>query len=156
MARATSFNWELHISENATDVIYPSSLGEFGEGEEGRLDVADGDRKYKIRDQIYDIGEVECTILIKDDFRELTLMDRWASSGLSRPVWLVAKGAGKDNVGSGRVTTMTYLLTNCQCAMGKKNAFDRQSKTHESKKYFLIPEEIELVTTHFNDAQALT
>ena len=147
MARAVSWNWELHFDNAHTSVIYPTSVGEFGEGEEGRIDVADGDRKYKIRDQIYAINEIEITILIKNDRREYDLMQEWCMKGATRNMWLVAKGAGRDTAsgGTGREEKMRFLLGNCQCAMGKKSAFDRQSKTFDSKKYFLIPETVEEV-----------
>lgn len=145
MGRAVSWNWELHFDDQHSNIIRPTSLGEFGEGEEGRIEVADGDRKYKIRDQIYAIDEIEITILVKSDRIEYDLMQAWCTSGETKNVWLVAKGAGRDvdSGGSGREEVMRFLLGNCQCAMGKKNAFDRQAKTFDTKKYFLIPETVE-------------
>lgn len=149
MARAVSWNWELQFGGtqggSVTNVVYPTSLGEFSEGEEGRIDVADGDRKYKIRDQIYSIDEIEIAVLIKNDRREYDALWNWANSGTTQDAWLVAKGAGRDqnSGGGGREERMVFLLTNCQCAMGKKSAFDRQSKTFETRKFFLIPEDIQ-------------
>ena len=150
--RAVSWNWELQFGGtqggSVTVVVYPTSLGEFGEGEEGRIDVADGDRKYKIRDQIYAIDEIEITVLIKNDRYEYDALWGWADSGDTQDAWLVAKGAGRDvssGVG-GREERMVFLLSQCQCAMGKKSAFDRQSKTFETRKFFLIPEDIQEIS----------
>ena len=146
--RAVSWNWELQFGGGqgkSSVVVYPTSLGEFSEGEEGRIDVADGDRKYKIRDQIYAIDEIEITVLIKNDRYEYDALWGWANSGGTQDAWLVAKGAGRDvdsGVG-GREERMVFLLSQCQCAMGKKSAFDRQSKTFETRKFFLIPEDVQ-------------
>jgi len=152
MGRAVSWNWELQFGgtqgDSAVSTVYPTSLGEFSEGEEGRIDVADGDRKYKIRDQIYAIDEIEITVLIKDKREEYDALWDWANRGDTQDAWLVAKGAGRDtdSGGGGRQERMVFLLSNCQCAMGKKSAFDRQSKTFETRKFFLIPEDIEEVS----------
>jgi hypothetical protein len=62
MGRANSWNVELHIGQN---IIHPLEVGEMGEGEEGRIKVADGSRAYQVRDQIFDIGEIPITILLK-------------------------------------------------------------------------------------------
>lgn len=149
MGRAVSWNWEVQLSDNPADWIYPSSLGEMGEGEEGRIDVADGDRKYKIRDQIYAVDEVQVTILMRTDRREYNLLRDWSRSGATKAaVYVVAKGAGKDapasgGTGAGREEMMIFVLKQCQCAMGKKSAFDRQSKAFDTMTFFLIPEDIE-------------
>jgi len=151
MGRAVSWNWELQFGgtqgDSAVSTVYPTSLGEFSEGEEGRIDVADGDRKYKIRDQIYAIDEIEITVLIKNDRYEYDALWGWADSGGTQDAWLVAKGAGRDAPGGGgREERMVFLLSQCQCAMGKKSAFDRQSKTFETRKFFLIPEDIQEIS----------
>lgn len=157
MSRALSMNFEIQIEPgNPATYIYPSSIGEFSEGEEGRIDVADGDRKYKIRDQIYDMGEVPFTILLRKDRREYNLLQNWAKAvgdeAVKASVYIVGRGAGKDdmspaddglNTGSNREEVFVFELSNCECAIGKKSAFDRQSKTFDSKNYVLIPTEIE-------------
>ena len=148
MARAQSYNYEIQLSADPSDWIFPASIGEFSEGEEGRIKIADGDRAYQIRDQIYDIGEIEIVIYIKDDKREYNLMQEWCTTGDARDIWIVARGAGRDveSGGDGRVETMRFLLRNTECAMGKKSAFDRNGKTYDSKRYMLIPEFVEDVS----------
>lgn len=147
MARATSYNYEIRIGDDITNTIYPASISEFGEGEEGRIKVADGDRKYNIRDQIYDIGEIEVVIYMKDDLREYNIMQAWCADTVNpvRDVWIIGRGAGKDveSGGSGRVETTKWLCVNCECAMGKKSGFDRNGKTYDSKRYYIIPEIVE-------------
>lgn len=135
MARAVSWNWELHIDNN---IIHPLEIGEFGEGEEGRIKVADGSRKYSIRDQIFDIGEIEVTILITKDRYEYDLMQNWSLSGETRTVFLVARNSARE-------ATMTYRLCNTDLAMGRHNAFNRNSKEADTKKYWMIPEYVEEV-----------
>ncbi len=132
MSRAQSYNWELDIDGKTIHVL---SLGEFSEGEEGRIEVADGERKYKIRDQIFNVDEIETTILIKKDKYEYNIMQNFVKSGEPRDVFAIAR----DSLGTAQ---LTYLYKNCDCAFGKKSAFDRKSKTEETKKYFLIPEDI--------------
>lgn len=133
MARAVSWNWELEVDGQT---IHPLEIGEFGEGEEGRIEVADGDRKYKIRDQIYNIDEITLTILIKMDRYYYNIMQDWCVSGATKNVFLIARDSAK-------VAQMTLLCTNTQLAMGKHNAFNRQSKEADKKKYFMIPEYVE-------------
>lgn len=135
MARAVSWNWELQVNN---DVIHPLELGEFGEGEEGRIEVADGDRKYKIRDQIFNIDEIMVTILIKKDRYYYDVMQDWCMSGETRNVFLVARDSAHE-------AQMTLLLSNCDCAMGKHNAFNRASKEADKKTYYLIPDYVEEV-----------
>ena len=150
MARATSYNWEIQLSADPNDWVFPASIGEFGPGEEGRIKVSDGDRSYQIRDQIYDIGEIEVVIYIKEDKREYALMEAWCNdlTNPARDIWLVARGAGRDidSGGDGREETMRFLLRNTECAMGKMSAFDRNAKTFDSKRYMLLPEFVEDVT----------
>lgn len=129
MPRGTSYNWELQIYGQTIHLL---TLGEFGEGEEGRIKTADGRRKYSIRDQIFDLGEIECTILIQRSRFYYNLMQRWCLSGDILDAFLI----GRDAAGN---AMMTYLLSECECAMGKKNEFDRKSKKEDTKKYFLLP-----------------
>lgn len=129
MSRATSYNWELVVDGFTIHLL---ELGEFGEGEEGRIEVADGDRKYRIRDQIFDIGEIEITILITRRREYYDVLQRWCLSGETKNVFLI----GRD---SAHVPMMTFLLTDTDIAMGKKNAFNRQSKEADKKKYWLLP-----------------
>jgi hypothetical protein len=143
MGRAVSWNWEVWVAEGAENYIYPVEVGEFGEGEEGRIEVADGDRKYKIKDQIYNIDEIELTILLRHkDWREYDLLQGWADDGTVKDVWLVARGNGRDvsSGGTGRNISMKYLLQNTQCAQGKHQGFNRKNKEEDRKKFFLIPE----------------
>lgn len=138
MARATSFNYEIEMADGR--VIHPLKIAEFSEGEEGRIDVADGSRKYKVRDQIFDIGEIEITILVTKDRYEYEIMQQWVTSGLIQDVYII----GRDASGIAR---LTWLLTNCDTAMGKKNEFDRNSKAVDTKKYFLLPEYVEEIVS---------
>jgi hypothetical protein len=136
MARAVSWNWKIVVDGKD---VHPLELGEFGEGEEGRIEVADGDRKYKIRDQIFNIDEIEVTILIKKDRYYYQIMQDWCLSGQTKNVYLVAL----DSV---HVPQMTFLLSNTDLAMGKHNAFNRQNKEADKKKYFMIPDFVEEIT----------
>ncbi|MCP4648815.1 MAG: hypothetical protein GY853_01865 [PVC group bacterium] len=147
MGRPQSYNYEIQIGSSAAAVVYPASIGEFGEGEEGRIDVADGDRRYKIRDQIYDIGEIEVVVYLKADMREVNLMDRWAISGDSETVYIRARGEGRDDPSTGvpvggRTIMAEWELTDVECAMGKKSPFDRNSKAVDTKRYTLLPTEV--------------
>lgn len=137
MTRAVSWNWEIQV-DNVT--IYPSQIGEFGEGEEGRIKVADGDRKYNIRDQIFDIDEIPLTVLKRagvtaPDIQYTTLQD-WCLSGGTKDVYLIARDAGKNE-------RMKFLCSNTQLAMGKLSQFDRKGKTELTKKFHMIPEDVE-------------
>ncbi len=134
MGRATSLNYEIHFPGG--DVIEPSKLGEFGEGEEGRVDVADGNRKYKVPDNIYDIGETEVTILITRDRYEYKIMQAWTIDRVIQDV--VVKGV--DSAGN---VEIAWRFKNCALAMGKKSEFDRDSKAIDKKTYFLCPEYID-------------
>jgi len=159
MSRAVSLNYEIQLPEGPAYWIYPTSLGEFSEGEEGRIDVADGDRKYKIRDQIYAIDEIPFTILLRKDRREYNILQAWCKAvgdlAIKDPVYIVGRGAGRDGMSpaddnlttsSGREIVIKFELSNCECAMGKKSAFDRQSKTFDTMTYYLVPTDIEDVT----------
>jgi hypothetical protein len=138
MARATSLNAEIVI-DGVTEPIYPLEISEVGEGEEGRLDVADGGRKYKVRDQIFDIGEVAVTILFTRDRSEYDVMQEWCISGAVRDAYINYR----DSAGNIR---LQYALYNCECAMGKFHGFNRNSKEVDTKKYVLLPTEIEDIT----------
>jgi hypothetical protein len=132
MARAQSYNWEIEIGGSP---IYPLSISEFSEGEEGRIEVADGSRKYKIRDNIFTVDEVEVKILLKNDRIEYDVLQEFVKSGKAKDVFIT----GRDATGTGR---FTYLFSNCECTYGKKSGFDRKGKAEETKSYFLIPEDI--------------
>lgn len=142
MSRATSYNWEIVVNGNT---IHPLEISEFSEGEEGRIETADGggmgmgpgiSRKYKVKDQVFNIGEIEITILIQRQRAYYEILQAWVLTGGIYDVFLIARdSAGGDQ--------MTFLLTNCECAMGKKNAFSRTGKAVDTKKYYLIPEFVE-------------
>ena len=156
MARGTSYNYALLFDDGM--LIHPSKIGEIGEGEEGRIDVTDGSRKYKVRDQIFDIGEIEITILLTESRfpgsrlseegidgdgnpviqqaqTEYNYLQAWSRNGGVRDVSIV----GLDVAGN---VKRTWVCDNCELAMGKKNDFDRDSKAVDTKKYFLLPESI--------------
>ena len=135
MARASSLNVEIVIDGK---VIYPLEVSEIGEGEEGRIKVADGSRAYQVRDQIFDIGEVAVTILFTKDRYEYEIMQDWCMSGAVKDIYVIYRDSAKN-------ARLTYLLTNTECAMGKKNAFNRNSKEVDTKKYTMLPEFIEEV-----------
>lgn len=155
MARASSWNAEIILGSN-NYTIYPSEVGEIGEGSEGRIKVADGDRAYQVRDQIFDIGEIEVTILMTDNGlqigttagsvqsatgqSEYNIMQDWCTSGrVEEVVYVIYRD-------SARVNKLQYTLTNVQCAMGKKNAFNRNGKEVDTHKYVMLPELIEDTT----------
>lgn len=155
MARASSWNVEIILGSNGY-TIYPAEIGEIGEGEEGRIKVADGDRAYQVRDQIFDIGEVPFTILLTDTglqiapvarsvqssvgISEYSIVQEWCTSGrVEEAVYVIYRD-------SARVNKLQYTLTNVQCAMGKKNAFNRNGKEVDTHKYVMLPELIEDTT----------
>ena len=156
MSRITSYNLALLFDDGF--LIHPKTIGEFGEGEEGRIDVADGSRKYKVRDQIFDIGEIELEIYIAEDsfaastykkdgedadgnvivsppWTEYTYFQDWVANGGSKDLSIVALDV------SGKIKR-EWRCTGCELAMGKKNAFDRGSKSEDTKKYFLLPSNV--------------
>lgn len=133
MGRATSLNIEIIIGD-AT--VHPMTFGEFSEGDEGRIDVSDGENKYKIRDQIFAIEEVETEIYIHDDKVDYKVMQDYVKSRSPKDVYIIFRD------GNG-VKQLEYLFGECDCAFGKKNAFDRNSKAADSKKYILVPKSIE-------------
>jgi hypothetical protein len=144
MARGTSWNFELEVPGPNGGVVYPAEIGEWGAGEEGRIEVADGDRKYKIRDQIFNIDEIPITIYVRKDYdqpgSEYQIMENWCNSGLAKDVVLKARGAGRD---PNRSLELQAICYNCELAMGKHSAFNRGSKTVDTKHYFMIPEFVE-------------
>jgi len=139
MARAVSWNWNLEVTGPNGGLIFPLEVGEFGPGEEGRIEVADGDRKYKIADQIMNIDEIPITILIKKDLYEYDIMEKWAERRDSddgiKDVYLYMR----DSAG---VAQLTFILGECQCARAKFTAFNRKSKDELRHKYILIPEDV--------------
>ncbi len=132
MGRATSLNLEVQVNGKT---IHPMTFGEFSEGDEGRIEVSDGDVKYKIRDQIFAIDEVEMEIYIHDDKAAYDLCQTLVKSRAPQDVYIIFR----DGQG---VAQLTYLFENCDFAFGKKNAFDRNSKAADTKKYVLVPKNI--------------
>jgi hypothetical protein len=130
MARAYSLNWELQIDGQ---IIHPLEIGEFGEGEEGRIKVADGSRKYSVRDQIFDIGEIPVTILMTRDRYEYDIMQAWSTSGVVKETVILRGRDGQRNA------MITYILSDVELAMGQHNAFNRDSKEVDKKKYVMLP-----------------
>ncbi len=132
-ARAQSWNVELKIG---ADVVYVQTLGEVSEGEEGRIEVTDGNRKYRIGDQIFDVGEIAVSVLVKNknENREHDVMEAFAK-GAPRDVFAI----WRDSQG---VAQLTYLLANCGLQRGRKNAFDRKSKAEDTHTYTLTPEDV--------------
>lgn len=131
MSRAQSYNWEISIDDETT--IYPKTIAEFSEGEEGRIEVVDGNRKYKISDQIGMVDEVEIDVLIKKDLAEVKALESLQSG--TRDIFVI----GRDGAGN---EALAYLFANCGVTKGKKSAFDRSSKAEETMKFFLTPESI--------------
>lgn len=135
-ARAQAWNWEVDLGGG--QIIPVQKLGEFSEGgEEGRIEVVDGNKRYKIGDQIYMIDEIETSILVKNKGErfEYEAMKSFSESSIPRDVFAIARD-GEGN------PQMTYLFKNTRLARGKKSAFDRKSKTEELHTYFLLPEDI--------------
>lgn len=136
VGRAQAWNWEIDLGGGS--VIPVLKLGEFSEGgEEGRIDVVDGSKKYKIGDQIYQINEIEVTILIKNSSErpEYDAMKLFSEQTKPRDIFVTARdGEGKAQ--------MTFVFTNCRLAKGKKSAFDRESKKQETHTFFLLPDDI--------------
>lgn len=139
VGRAQAWNWELSIG--AAIPINVQKLGEFSAGgEEGRIEVVDGSKKYKIGDQIYSVDEVETSILVKNkgERPEYDAMIEYAQSSKPRDIFAIARD-GEGNV------QMTYLFSNCRLAKGKKSAFDRKGKAEETHTFFLLPSDIDEV-----------
>jgi hypothetical protein len=132
MSRAMSLNWEYEINGRT---IYPLTLGEFSKGQDGLIEVADGEVKYKIPDQIKTIEEVETSILIKDDKEYYNAMEEFVESGESRDIYVIGRNSKREAV-------MTFLFVETRCSHGKKSGFDRKSKSEETKSYFLMPSDI--------------
>lgn len=142
MARVISYNWHLEIPAPNGGTIHPVEIGEFGPGEEGRIEVADGTRKYKIADQIFSVDEIPVTINMKKDRYEYDIMEAWAerldSDEGQKDIYLHMT----DSAG---VSQLIFLLGNCQCARAKFTPFNRKSKDELRSRYILIPEEVEEV-----------
>lgn len=139
MSRIQSWNWHLEIGVGSQ--VHPVSLGEFGEGDEGRIEVADGSRKYRIRDNIWDIGEIECILYLRDDSlqpnSEYLRMEALCNNNVATDIYIVATDiTGLSN------EKMVWLCKQCEVTKGKKNAFDRNSKAADTVKYFILPQEV--------------
>jgi hypothetical protein len=65
-------------------------------------------------------------------------MQDWCTSGRIQDVYLVFRDSAK-------VAQLTYRLQNCELAMGKKNAFNRNSKEVDTKKYVMLPDYVDEV-----------
>lgn len=130
--RATSYNVEIQVGN---DTVHPMTFGEFSEGDEGRIEVSDGDVKYKIRDQIFAIEEVEIGIYIADDKKDYNVMQAFVKERKPKDIFIVFR----DGQG---VAQLTFLFGACDCAFGKKNAFDRNSKSADTKMYYLAPKSV--------------
>jgi len=128
-------SWNIEVDMPSGHTLKPLTFGEFGEGEEGRIDVADGEKKYKVRDQILSVDEVMMTILIKRD--KIDYRECQDASVQEAANWFVRF------VDPQKVTQLTFLFKNVELVKGKKNAFDRNSKAVDTKSYILLPEDIE-------------
>jgi len=144
MARMVSWNYHLEIDEGVT--IQPKTLSEFGEGDEGRVEAADGTRKYKVRDNIWDIGEIEVEIYLRDDWSspesEFMRMEQWCNNNQIKDIYII----GTDITG-GDNEKIVWHCAECELAKGKKNAFDRNGKEVDCVKYYILPQYVELVGT---------
>lgn len=140
MARMMSLNFHLEIADGVE--VHPKTLGEFGEGDEGRIEAADGNRKYRVRDNIWDIGEIETEIYLRDNWShpesEFSRMESWCNNNEIRDIYIV----GTDITTNQKIA---WLLSQCELAKGKKNGFDRNSKEVDSVKYYILPQSVELI-----------
>ena len=139
MARAVSWNW--HIELEDTSEIHAKTIAGFGSGEEGRIEVSDGSRKYRIRDNIFDVGEIPVTIYLRDNYAdpnsEYSKMENWTNNNIVQDIFIVAT----DITGSG--AKMKWQATECELAKGKKNDFDRNAKEADTMSYVILPREVE-------------
>jgi hypothetical protein len=135
--RNLSLNYEIQVDGKT---YYPISVAEFApDGEEGRIEVADGGVKYKIRDGIRVMDEVEVVFPLRQTQNaDIDAFNQWVSSGATKDVFVV----GKD--GEQRVKEK-FLFADCECSSGKKSGFDRKSKAESTRKYYLLPREISSV-----------
>lgn len=131
MARATSYDWEIDIDGQ---IIYPNKIGELG-GEEGKIEVVDGESGYSIRDQVIKFSEISVEIDITDDRSQFDIMEKFVKDRRPRDVFIV----GRDGNGTSK---MTFLLEDCDCVSMNKSEFDRTSKTADIKTYELLPRKI--------------
>lgn len=150
MSRMVS--WNYHLEVNGFE-IHPRTLGEFGEGDEGRVDAADGTRKYKVRDNIWDIGEIEVTIYLREKYAtansEFLIMEAWCANNELYDVYII----GTDITGVG-TEKIIWLCSQCELAKGKKNGFDRNSKEVDYVKYYILPQNVERVNASVTVAQS--
>jgi len=132
MARAQSLNWEIEVKGKT---VHPLTLGEFSEGIEGEIEVADGNEAYTIPDQILKTEAVDCAILIQDDKTYYKIMQAYANSKQPEDIYVI----GRD---SDEVAQLTFLFESTRCVFQNKSAFDRKGKAEETKNYKLIPKTI--------------
>jgi hypothetical protein len=111
--RATSYNFELVVDGQ---VIHPAEISEFGEGEEGRLEIQDGCIRYKTRDEIVTTPEISILILLQQNLEYYNILYHWHHSKDIKDVLFI----GRDSTGTAKVT---LLISNCECVNGKKKCF---------------------------------
>ncbi len=149
MARTQSLNYHLELDDGR--IIEPRSLSEFGEGDEGRIEVADGARKYRTRDNIFDIGEIKTEIYLRDHWYEPTsefsVMQEWSNKNLKKDIFII----GTDITGDEKIA---WYCTQCELAKGKKNDFDRNSKAIDFVTYYILPQDVTLINAPANAAGA--
>ena len=109
MSRMMSLNYHLEIGSQK---VYVRTISEFGDGEEGRIEAADGSRKYRIRDNIWDIGEIEVTIYLRDNFNsdelsEFSIMEDWTNNNRILDVYII----GTDIIGEEKAYEITESVT---------------------------------------------
>ena len=138
MTRVISTNDKLQIDGKD---FFPIAIAEYSpQGEEERIDVADGDLKYKIRSGIRMIEEIEVTFNVhRTENEELELMDGFVDNKDVKDVSIICEDAAGNVIEN-------YLLEDCEFVRSKKSAFDRKAKTENTRKYFLLPRDISVVT----------
>lgn len=134
--RGTALDVELQIPPGGR--VFPINMGEFGDNIQGLLEIVDGNIKYKIKDQIKILEEIETNVNIHRDQIEFKVMEEWADSDEARDVSVFFK----DSAGN---VVLQFVFLSCQCNKDKKNAYDRKSKSEDMRKYFLVPKDIELI-----------
>lgn len=137
MSRATSYNYEIEVDGKT---IHPLELGEFGEGEEGRITIQDGCIVYFTRNEIVTTREVPVAILIQENREYYNILHQWVKSKAIKDIFII----GRNSAGLAKAT---FLLTNCECAIISRSKFNRKSKTEDIQNFSIIPEYIEEVTS---------
>lgn len=129
MGRPTSLNWEWLIGGKT---VKHKSHTEFANGgEEGELDVYDGDQKYQIGNQIFATEKMDVVILVKDDKEDLQVMEDFCKTYASQDIFLI----GRDVNG---VEKRRILFQASTCKAGKNSKFDRASKEADTKTYSIM------------------